>query len=314
MPVCKYGTACLYKKTCIYRHPKTAKPVKSDKICTAFLAGLCEFGSKCLDRHPDEEECQAIRAKFAARMCMYGSSCRTEGCLYSHPIMNDSLATQVSKITIGSAAGSGLRPTAKEWTPPSSTAPQSMPAPTESGPYGTLNGSAGTWATAASRPLQDSVASSSTLTGRQLSNTPRKVKIPIELWLNEYDRPANAFSISDPEERYQYVNAPYRTDGRVQALNSLGVTVMDLHYQSKTTAAFILDAHLAHELEMSKKGCWIITGTGHHTAVNSHQQKAAGGVLFKCVTTYLKEEEYRFNIGQDMQGNSGALLVLKPKP
>mmetsp|Transcript_20382 Transcript_20382/g.24749 ORF Transcript_20382/g.24749 Transcript_20382/m.24749 type:complete len:353 (-) Transcript_20382:1159-2217(-) len=324
MPMCRYGAACVYRSSCIYRHPKgKGKTVeKSEKVCTAFLAGICEFGNKCMDRHPGQQESDALRAKFAAKVCMYGETCRTDGCLYSHPLKYNSqdqhqsvqIQDEVSGITKGLENKTVLRATAKEWSPDSNFIIPSSLQENNLIPSSSSSTFSAARATVNSNPgIGGSGITKSFVTTQKhtQSSTPRKIKIPIELWLNEFERPMNAFDISDPEQRYSYVNQPYYAEGRAQALESLGVRVMDLHYQSKTTAVFVLDAHLHQELERSNKGCWIITGTGHHTAANSHQKKHVGGVLFQCVLNYLQEGGYYYRIGLDKQGKSGAFFVKK---
>lgn len=89
VPECRYGAACT-RKGCVYKHPKIdkKKPVeveKSDKICLAYVAGICSFGKKCQDMHPSTEECQAIAAKYKTIPCQYGKDCWSESCLYAHP-------------------------------------------------------------------------------------------------------------------------------------------------------------------------------------------------------------------------------------
>jgi hypothetical protein len=97
VPECRYGAACT-RKDCIYRHPPKkvaqAKPTAAaaaaaaeatDKVCFAFVAGRCQFGKHCRDKHPDEPSCRTIREKYARMDCQWGRQCRTEGCLYRHP-------------------------------------------------------------------------------------------------------------------------------------------------------------------------------------------------------------------------------------
>lgn len=92
MPKCVYGAACT-RKDCVYTHPPRSKKdkkkpevVKSDKVCLAFLSGICTFGRFCKDQHiVDEEERDRIIAVYRARPCHYGALCHTPGCLYGHP-------------------------------------------------------------------------------------------------------------------------------------------------------------------------------------------------------------------------------------
>ena len=38
-----------------------------------------------MNRHPGEEEAASVKAKYKQKLCSYGDSCVTEGCLYFHP-------------------------------------------------------------------------------------------------------------------------------------------------------------------------------------------------------------------------------------
>lgn len=101
VPKCAYGAACT-RKGCAYRHPTRTmiadSPEKgsravyesyhedpSSQICKPFLANLCTYGSKCLNRHPGPEEAESVRLKYKQKPCSYGDECQTEGCLYFHP-------------------------------------------------------------------------------------------------------------------------------------------------------------------------------------------------------------------------------------
>lgn len=84
MPMCNYGAACV-RQGCIYRHPPKGGPVDGfQEICRPFLANACQFGAKCYNKHPDQAEAQRIREQFARIQCRWGTSCRTQHCLYSH--------------------------------------------------------------------------------------------------------------------------------------------------------------------------------------------------------------------------------------
>ncbi|KAL7526536.1 hypothetical protein ACHAXR_001530, partial [Thalassiosira sp. AJA248-18] len=91
LPKCAYGAACT-RKGCAYRHPSSSDaPYESyhedprSKICKPFLAGLCTYGHKCMNRHPAQDEADAVRATYKEKSCSYGDDCQTEGCLYWHP-------------------------------------------------------------------------------------------------------------------------------------------------------------------------------------------------------------------------------------
>lgn len=85
MPMCNYGAACT-RRDCVYRHPpKGSECMRSDEVCKAFLAGACLYGSKCYCIHPDEDEAERLRQKYAGTPCRWGEECRTQHCLYAHP-------------------------------------------------------------------------------------------------------------------------------------------------------------------------------------------------------------------------------------
>mmetsp|Transcript_19767 Transcript_19767/g.46415 ORF Transcript_19767/g.46415 Transcript_19767/m.46415 type:complete len:512 (+) Transcript_19767:301-1836(+) len=85
VPLCAYGRAC-NRPNCAYRHDESAGAASSSyKICKPFLAGLCSYGNKCMNRHPGKEEADSIRASYKKKTCSHGDACETEGCLFWHP-------------------------------------------------------------------------------------------------------------------------------------------------------------------------------------------------------------------------------------
>lgn len=124
------------------------------------------------------------------------------------------------------------------------------------------------------------------------------VPIPDELWVNSFERNPGCFNIVDPMERFWEVNKVYQ--------NNVGI--LDLHYQSKETAAVVLDNLLGNQnygLWNADQQVWVITGTGHHTGGNKRES------LFEVVQRYLDMYGYKYNIGKDKQGYQGAFLVTK---
>lgn len=67
----------------------------------------------------------------------------------------------------------------------------------------------------------------------------------------------------------------------------------------------MLPARLASFTEV-----WVITGTGHHTAKESHQRSQVGGVLRSAVEEHLQQGGYIYYPAKDRAGNSGAFLVV----
>lgn len=154
------------------------------------------------------------------------------------------------------------------------------------------------------------MAQQQTVRPARVAQQPLKVRSPQALWVNDYERSAGAFEIQDAVQRFMAVNEPYERAEKQAVLKRLGASVMDMHYQSQVTAGPILDAYLAEKLQRSEMGCWVITGTGHHTA-EGHQAK--GGVLFQTVEDYLIHYGYSYNIGIDGQARSGAFFVKKTR-
>ena len=104
MPMCTYGLACT-RKGCVYRHPpRTAaaaqKPsAESVEPCKPFIAGICQFGSRCHNYHPPEDEVLRLREKYARMACKWGDKCRSEACLYSHPSDADFVDPLTAQLT-----------------------------------------------------------------------------------------------------------------------------------------------------------------------------------------------------------------------
>lgn len=138
VPKCAYGLACT-RKGCAYRHPESGayESYHEDprsKICKPFLAGLCTYGSRCMNRHPDDKEADAVKATYKQKSCSYGDECQTEGCLYFHPYeaLERSVEEHVDP-TAGELCGAvgGLhldsqQPTYEEWLAMNCPAPPSV--------------------------------------------------------------------------------------------------------------------------------------------------------------------------------------------
>ncbi|KAJ1450948.1 hypothetical protein M885DRAFT_589750 [Pelagophyceae sp. CCMP2097] len=121
------------------------------------------------------------------------------------------------------------------------------------------------------------------------------VKMPPELWTSTVLRNARVFELADPMERYAHV-----------ARSNAREDIVDLHFQSSRTAAVVLDAVLDAALARHSK-VWLVTGSGHHTPVHSHQR--SGGMLHAFCEEYLSTRGYDFAIAKDKNGYSGAFLV-----
>ena len=280
MPMCRYGAACLYKKTCIYRHPEHQKQQPSGdssdfqpKICLAFVAGYCQFGARCFDKHPSAEEVEEYKKILSTKPCKYGENCKTFNCLYSHPTPLES--------NLSAAAPEFIPQSVMDSVFPSNVPTYSMKAP------------------------------KSTITPR---GPKRKRKIPIELWVNDFERPENVYYIKDPMERFTLVNQVYATSRFVKTLSELQVKVVDLHFQTINSVRQVL-AVVTPQIDKLKgtktTGVWIITGTGHHVAENSHQKKQieGEGVLFFHVRNYLEENQIAYEVGVDNSGKNGAFYL-----
>lgn len=139
VPKCAYGAAC-NRKGCAFRHPDKGSAAYESyyedprsKICLPYLAGLCSYGNKCMNRHPGDEEAEEVKAKYKQKVCSYGDSCQTEGCLYFHPYealesavdeqqghdhswSYGELSSDVERLDLnGKAVGSAQDPTYDEW-------------------------------------------------------------------------------------------------------------------------------------------------------------------------------------------------------
>ncbi len=304
MPLCTYGAACR-RKGCVYRHPPRSSTGGGGgggashsgsggsgpalKVCPHFLAGLCEYGNQCMNRHPSEEECRQTRAMFAAQVCRNGDACATVGCLYSHPGRERAAAAAAA------AANSSLSTGAAEWVPsfmqrcppapPDPTlVPQSWPradaavvgTPTWGSGVLTATGAAGATAAAAAPP-------------------PAKKQIPVDLWTPSYLRNPAMFQIADPIKRFGAVN------------RNAAEGVVDLHYQTVKSCWQVLDLVLPQYAGYGD-GVWVVTGTGNHRG--GHQ---AEGVLYAEVRRYCADRGYTYKIGKDSAGGqSGALFVHVP--
>ena len=147
------------------------------------------------------------------------------------------------------------------------------------------------------------------------------VKIPKEVWLSDTSNSDYFYTYPDPMERYYAVNKYHLSHSplippTICTKSSADVTVMDLHYQSSSTASIVLDEILGQQNFYTHDEIWVITGSGHHTGLDNNHQKRSddkGGFLFQTVLKYLTQNHYEFFIGKDNQGNSGCFLVLGEK-
>lgn len=279
MPICKYGDACLYKSSCIYRHPVVVRaPDESPtKICVPFVAGYCEFGEKCANLHPSAEKCEEYKSILVAKPCKFGAQCTTSGCLYQHPAkLNSNLNVQADCFIPQSVMDL--------------VHPQNV-------------------------PFYSSTSNSATFSTSSAPATIRKRKIPLELWINDYERMENMYFIKDCMEKFAMVNKPYSTDKFVSVKRNLKVRIVDLHFQTQTGCIQVLES-IVPKLEPLKKdgvveGVWIITGSGHHVQKSSHQKQAINGesVLFSTTKAYLDNIGIKYEIGVDHNGKQGAFYV-----
>jgi len=88
MPMCTYAAGCT-RPGCIYRHPPKGTTPKSEAVCMPHLAGFCEFGARCRNVHPPDEEADALRRKYSRTECEWGVECRNRFCLYNHRGLDD---------------------------------------------------------------------------------------------------------------------------------------------------------------------------------------------------------------------------------
>jgi hypothetical protein len=141
MPACSYGAAC-NRPGCVYRHPpknaaaksntgtattRDADPAFAANFCRPFLSNTCQFGNRCMNRHPPPGECDSIRKSFKGKKCMYNMECRNEGCLFFHDWENSDGVdhAEVERLAREMEAASLWRSTL-----PAAAAPMMMAAPT----------------------------------------------------------------------------------------------------------------------------------------------------------------------------------------
>lgn len=69
MMMCSYGAACT-RKDCVYRQPKPGDAsMQTDKLCLAFVGGVCTYGNKCFKIHPPPMEAEMIRERYKNIPC-----------------------------------------------------------------------------------------------------------------------------------------------------------------------------------------------------------------------------------------------------
>lgn len=274
MPVCRYGAACMYRKSCIYRHPATST-IKvnsaSAKICLAFISGKCTFGPNCHDSHPEADVITKYKEMLGTKPCKFGHGCKTDGCLYQHP---EPIESELN------VHASNFLPQVNREVDNAPTYYLNKPQPSSS-----------------------------------YNITRKKRKIPVELWVNDFERSENVYFIQDSMEKFSAVNQVYSNQKFLNALQFLKARVIDLHYQTTAGCEQILDAVTpklsSFRTNPDVNGVWIITGTGHHVAKNSHQRRGESGesILLTTCRCYLESRGIGFEIGVDNNGNSGALYL-----
>lgn len=73
-----------------------------------------------INRHPGEEEAAAVKAKYKQKVCSYGDSCQTDGCLYFHPYeaeeqahaYTNGITSEVERLDL---AGTSETPSYENW-------------------------------------------------------------------------------------------------------------------------------------------------------------------------------------------------------
>jgi len=61
-----------------------------------------------MNRHPAQEEADAVCAKYKEKTCSYGDDCQTEGCLYWHPYEEHEMGENVAEYTGEQQLSSGM--------------------------------------------------------------------------------------------------------------------------------------------------------------------------------------------------------------
>lgn len=113
--------------------------------------------------------------------------------------------------------------------------------------------------------------------------------------------------------RFGYVNAQHSSSSHPE-----DCFVLDLHFQSCKGVGQVLDQIIPQCLDYlessfgANKNIWLITGSGNHVPVNSHQAK--GGLLFETVLTQVLArtgDSCSVSEGVDPNGDKGAVRIRK---
>ena len=82
-----------------------------------------------MNRHPGDEEAAKVKAKYKQKVCSYGDSCQTEGCLYFHPYEAESDVTSaVDRLELADTDGNQELISYEEWLAQSCPAPSHLDA------------------------------------------------------------------------------------------------------------------------------------------------------------------------------------------
>eukprot|EP00956_Cyclotella_meneghiniana_P044482 scaffold320162_cov96-Cyclotella_meneghiniana.AAC.1 len=105
----------------------------------AALTHISRYLKSSMNRHPGEEEAASVKAKYKQKLCSYGDSCVTEGCLYFHPYESayneqeqtytHEIASAVSRLDLASSHNidsSINTPSYEEWLAQSCPAPSHL--------------------------------------------------------------------------------------------------------------------------------------------------------------------------------------------
>lgn len=273
MPICRYGAACTYQKTCIYRHPENITNNKSSKICVAFIAGKCSYGKNCNNKHLLENEIPKYKSKFNSVPCKYGIECKTVDCLYAHEV----------------DISSGLNVYANEFVPNEEKL-QLEKIPTYSMTRSNRSATKTTQVPLKKKRMPDC------LWVNDFERPPNLfyMKNVMEKFaaVNEvYSRPKFAMALKSLKVRV--------VDLHFQTINGCKQVLKEVLPRLQ-----LVDKNLVI-------GVWIITGTGHHVVKDSHQKKTIDGdsVLMSTSKSYLISQKINFEIGVDKSGQSGAIYV-----
>ena len=278
MPVCKYGQAC-NRKDCVFRHPAKSAVAKFEESSESVN---------------DQEVC----LPYLASVCAFG-----ERCFYHHPSPSEAEKIRKQLESKWCRFGASCKTNGCLFKHP----PQGSCSSSDSSPHSPITTPKRVPTVVATGPVYRAS------TAPAATPSFETVPIPKGVYLSYDDALATqAILIKDPIERFGLVN-------QQQSAAPEDCFVLDLHFQSCKTVLTVLDQVLPQCIEYlesplgQSKNIWLVTGSGRHVPLNSHQVK--GGVLLETVLSAViartADIKLEISVGTDALGNRGAVRIRK---